>query len=87
VSLNRYAKRRDANEKQIVDALQAVGASVVRLDKPLDLLVGINGRCYIIEVKTEKGRLTKDQKKFIALWRGQYAIVTNVDEAIEAILK
>ena len=40
MSLNRYATKRDLNERPIVDALRAVGATVVQLDKPVDLLVG-----------------------------------------------
>lgn len=48
-----YARRRDANEPAIVKALQAVGATVVKLTgsgQP-DLLVGWRGKTYLLEVK------------------------------------
>jgi Holliday junction resolvase len=86
MSLNRYAKRRDENEQEIVDALEAIGCSVVRLDKPVDLLVGHQARNYLLEVKGEKGRLTKGQQEFMKMWRGQVRVVTTAEEAIEVIL-
>jgi hypothetical protein len=48
-----YGKRRDANEKEIVLALEKVGAAVQRLDGDglPDLLCGFRGQLYLIEVK------------------------------------
>ncbi len=86
MSLNRYAKRRDSNEQEIVDALEAIGCSVVRLDKPVDLLVGHSARCYLLEIKGENGRLTQGQKDFMKTWQGQVRVVTTPEEAIEVIL-
>ena len=48
--MRRYAARRDANEGEIVRALEKVGASVLRLHD-IDLLVGFRGRNYLLEVK------------------------------------
>lgn len=47
------AKRRDANEREIVAALESAGASVQRLDAAgvPDLLVGFRGETFLIEVK------------------------------------
>ena len=51
--MSRFARARDANEPEIVDALRAAGASVSRLDGPglPDLLVGYQGETFLVEVK------------------------------------
>lgn len=67
MSRHRYDARTDANERQIVDALQAAGYVVWQIRWPVDLLVGTpSGRWLPMEVKTAKGRLTEDQERFIA---------------------
>lgn len=85
MSLKRHNPKRDSNEPEIVEALQRAGASVVRLDTPGDLLVGIDGVTYLIEVKTLKGKPTPDQVTFAASWQGQYAIVRDSTEALKVI--
>ena len=85
MSTLRYAKQRDANEKEIVDALESIGCTVFRLDTPVDLLVGYRARNYLIEVKAPKGRLTKTQQDFIPAWKGQVRVLETVDEAIELV--
>ena len=84
MSLNRYAKKRDANELEIVQALEVLGFSVERLDTPVDLLVGKFGVTLLVEVKTKTGKLTKAQKKFINRdWQGGAVIVAqNVDDIL-----
>lgn len=58
-------ERRDKNEAEIVDALRAVGATVDQLpgDGRPDLLVGRNGRTYLLEVKMPDAntRMRKDE--------------------------
>ena len=81
-----YAKRRDANEPEIAEALRAHGASVMFLDK-FDLLVGYRGNDFKVEVKTPKGPLTESQKEMIETWKGSPLYVArSVDEAL-AIMK
>ena len=80
-----YNAKRDANEPEIIAALEAIGCEVFRLDKPLDLLVGYRGKNWLIEVKTKKGRLTKDQKDFLPKWRGQLAVVSTPEQAISVV--
>lgn len=84
MSLNRYAKRRDPNEPAIVKALEAVGASVKRLDE-VDLLIGWRGHNFLLEVKGPKGALKPSQEEMIRSWRGQYGIVRTADEALRTI--
>lgn len=86
-----FAKRRDNNEAGIVDELRAAGCTVIRLDKPADLLVGYNGRNYLFEVKNpdaERGKrqaleLTEDEAEFHQSWTGQVGIITTSEEAMQ----
>jgi len=93
MGLHSHANQRDGNETIIVNALQGIGASVYRLDKPCDLLVGFRGRNYLLEIKlpvgprggTSHSRLNDLQEEFAATWRGQFEVVRSVEDAIEAI--
>lgn len=96
MSLNRYAKKRDASEPEIVTALQQCGFSVVRIDTPADLLVGFRGRCWVIECKSGSKGYAKDlnanQKAFDASWRGPKLVILRsaqeaIDWAVEAASK
>ena len=62
MSLARFAKKRDSAEPAIVQALEAAGCKVWKLDRPFDLLCGIRGRFVVLEVKST-ARLRKDQQK------------------------
>ena len=90
----RRAARTDANQAAIVDALRVVGCTV----QPLhavgqgvpDLLVGYHGKNLLIEVKDgnkppSKQRKTSEQVIWHDAWRGQVAVVCNVQEALEAV--
>jgi len=79
-----FAKRRDANEAEIVEALLEAGATFERLDW-CDLLVGYLGMNYLLEVKTSKGKLTKKQSKDFPLWNGRITVVRTTKQALEAI--
>ena len=99
----RYPRKRDDNEKDIVQALRDVGATVSHLDDSgvPDLLVGYQGKTYLLEVKlpTKKdgtghsnkskggeGELTESQVKWWKVWSGTpAAIVHSADEALKAI--
>ena len=91
--LSRFNNARDANEPSIVSGLRRIGATVEKLDKPVDLLVGFRGVNYLLEVKGELGpkggstgrNLTPDQETFFATWRGQRCVVRNISDALQAI--
>lgn len=78
------ARKRDANENGIVEALEAVGAKVLRVSgKGLpDLFVCYRGKWKALEVKSATGRLTDAQA-----WHEDYSvwIVQSADEALKAI--
>ena len=63
------AAKRDGTESDIVDALMKVGAHVIRLDQPFDLLVAYKGKLTLIEVKDSeyKARPLLDQQPSMAL--------------------
>jgi hypothetical protein len=79
MSLNRYAKKRDAAEPEVVSTLIQCGFSVERIDRPVDLLVGLRSRCWLIEVKSsDKGygkRLNANQQAFADTWRGPDVVI------------
>ena len=90
----RRAARVVANQSDIVEALRVVGCTV----QPLhavgqgvpDLLVGFRGQNLLIEVKDgskppSRRRKTEDQVIWHDAWRGQVAVVRNVQEALEAV--
>jgi len=88
------AARIDANQREIVRALRKVGASVQHLHAVgqgcPDLLVGFRNVNYLMEIKDGKKspsrrRLTDAEVQWRFLWRGQYALVESVDDALKAI--
>ena len=85
MALRAYGNKRDDNEAELVKVFERLGCSVYPLDKPADLLIGIQGRTFLVEVKAEKGRQTKDQVEFQMSWRGQYDIVRNEDDVIQFV--
>ena len=85
----RQSAKRDGNEAEIVDALEACGASVQRIDAAgvPDLLVGYRNQNLLMEVKTkeERNRLTSRQKEWLSRWNGQWEIVSTTGEAIKVL--
>lgn len=81
----RRAARTDANQGEIQRALEAIGARVLYIKEPVDLLVGFRKRNVLLEVKTDAGRMTKAQEAFFATWNGEAHIVHDVQSALEAV--
>jgi hypothetical protein len=89
------AKKTDANQIEIIQALRDAGYTVeplhmVGVGVP-DILVGgvdrVAGepRTWLMEIKTDKGKLTKHQIAWRQTWRGQYAVVRTVGEAMAVV--
>jgi hypothetical protein len=80
--------KRDANEPEIIKALEAVGATVdqnpIGKGRP-DLDVGFRGENYKQEVKMPGCDLNKAQVYWHNHWEGQVDIVRTPQEALEAI--
>ena len=84
--------KRDAAEAEIVEALRAAGASVIRMDTPVDLLIGYRSVTHIAEVKTPGtayGRQLKpSQRQFAETWRGSPVIILRtVDDALQLLTR
>lgn len=80
------ARKRDANEPEIIEILEYVSASVCPLDKPLDLLVGYAGETELLEVKNGAQppswqRTTKGQQEFYDTWKGRPAKIVNSQQS------
>ena len=85
-----YAKKIDNLQREVVNALRKIGASVTILSgvgKGVpDLLVGFRGVNFLIEVKSRKtAKLTPDQVEFFHTWMGQVAVIYSVEEAIALV--
>lgn len=86
----RRAAKVDTNQGDIVRALRRAGASVQSLASVgkgvPDLLVGIRGEVYLLEVKQPKGELTPDQRLWHCAWRGRpVTVVYTPVDALETI--
>lgn len=81
MSLARFAKRRDANQRQIVEALEQVGAEVWITDRPADLLVWHRKSWHVLETKIPKGRYTPLQsaERAAGLCEGIVTVRTPID--------
>ncbi len=84
----RLDARRDANEPEIVKALEAKDYLVHRIGNPGDLLVWNhdNRTWVVLEVKTPEGRLTPRQKTYREKHPDvDIPIVETKEEAIRAV--
>ena len=87
--MSRFARKIDANQPEIVEALEDAYCEVLSL-APLgngcaDLLVRRCGHkeLHLLEVKGPKGELTPDQREFHAVW--PVTIVRTPEEALRAV--
>lgn len=90
----RKIARVDANQREIVQALRSVGASVKSLagvgnDFP-DIVVGFRNLNFLFEIKDgskapSMRKLRPGQRLFQATWQGQIAVIKSVDEALYVI--
>ena len=90
MSRNRYAKQRDANEAEIVDALRDIpGCEVYLMDVPCDIVCGYRKHNIFLEVKPV-GRENRTDQKHQAEWRkdwpGQVQVVTTPEQAVNCVL-
>lgn len=95
MSKNRYGKRIDANQPEIVEQLLELPCVTVELDRD-DIYVGYKGVNYWIEIKDPKRTLRQDgrirpdtfkesQIDLLRDWTGQYAIAWTFEEVLDII--
>jgi len=81
----------DANQAQLTEELRKLpGVSAIVLNADIDLIVGYQGRNFLLEVKNPElkwnaNRRTERQKQLRATWTGQYAVVKSLDEVLAVI--
>lgn len=83
----KYKYKRDGNEAEIVKAMEAIGATVNKIngrDIP-DLLVSYRGKWFVMEVKTKIGKLREGQERFQQVNCAPVYVVRTSDEAIEVL--
>lgn len=82
-------KKVDNNQKEIVRALRNVGAGVQSLASVgkgcPDLLVLYRGKWFVMEVKTEFGKLRPAQIRWIKTFRDEVVIPRNAEDALRVI--
>jgi len=89
--------RIDDTQREIVNALRQIGASVQSLADVgqgcPDLLVGYRGRNILLELKGKASLkknppngLTEAQRKWHVLWEGMCFIASDAEEAIELVV-
>jgi len=87
----RRAAKVDDNQKDIVRALRAMGASVCSLSAVgqgcPDLLVGYRHKNYLFEVKNKGGldKTTPAQDRWLEGWNGQWHLIYDAEEAISVM--
>jgi hypothetical protein len=86
--------RKDTNQDEIVQAARDLGATVLLTHQlgggAPDIIIGWRGLNYLVEIKDgakppSRRRLTKDEKEFHQLWRGQICVIKSVDELLELL--
>lgn len=76
-----HAKRRDKNEREIIDALKKVGAEVLQIDV-VDLIVYYRGTLFLMEVKRTGKDLNEGQRELAKKW--PIHVVRSIDDAFLA---
>ena len=91
--MRRYA-RVDENQRDIVAALRAAGASVLHMHElgrgAPDIAAGFRGENHFLEIKDgskppSARRLTPKEQEWHDAWQGQVAVVNTPEEALAAI--
>lgn len=83
-----YAKKSDANQKEIVEFFRKNGLSVfvtskVGLGYP-DLNVSFNNRTYLVEIKNTT-KLNLLQEQFLLTWQDKVYIIKSIEDAKEFV--
>jgi hypothetical protein len=82
----RKAAKIDSNQPEIVEALRAMGCTVQSTasigDGFPDLIVAIEGECFVLEVKVPGEQLNPRQRRWHNEWVGRAYVVWTIDQAL-----
>ena len=93
MSKHRRAAKIDKNQPEIVKALRKIAGVTVQVSMD-DILVGYRSTNYWFEIKepetvsnvtgeVQPSKIKPSQHKLIAEWKGQYSIVSSIEEILE----
>lgn len=89
MSKRHFAKQHntDANQADIIEALEEEGCTVYEMEKPVDLLIEYDRIWILIEVKNPLGKntLSDYQTKFFENTRAPAYVVRSGQEAVAAV--
>lgn len=81
-----YARRVDASQAEIVEAVRKIGAEVTYLyrvgEGVADLLISWRQKWFVLECKIKGGELRDDQRKWIGKQRAPVIVAENGLEAV-----
>jgi len=77
--------QKDGNEDRLRALMEAHGVTVVKIGRPIDLLVAFKGATGVVEVKTPAGKLEASQKSFLQAWPGLSAVLRTESETLAFI--
>lgn len=88
--MSRYARRKDNNQNEIVEAIRWNGYTVLDLSGAgngiPDLLISNKSHMWLVEIKSKYGKLTPVQQKFHCDWEGKPILtVYSFEEILEQI--
>ena len=84
-------RRVDNNHQEIVRAAEGIGHQVIDLSKAgrgvpdLAIIRPSDQRCWLVEVKGPRGKLTPDEEAYALRSRTPIAIVRTVDELLKLL--
>jgi hypothetical protein len=84
----KYKHRKDDNTFEIINYLNTIPGvswkSVSQVDHFVDLIVGWMGKNYLFELKSAKGKLSKEQKDFHSMWSGHIHVIRTIEDVNKA---
>ncbi len=84
--MTKYAKKVDNNQSEIVKTFKQLGYAVLDLSAVglgiPDLLISKAKVNYLVEIKSDKGKLTEPQEKFIKSWNADVFVIRSVDDVL-----
>jgi len=85
-----YAKKKDTNQSELETALRDKGFSVQSLHElgkgVPDLLLGLQGLNFLVEVKHDNAQLTEAEIEWHKEWKGQVRTAQTLLEVLLALL-
>ncbi len=90
--MSKFARRVDANQSEIVQALERMGVATVDLSQAAqfraglpDLLCSLHGYTFLAECKTDLGELSPEQLHFMEEWKGPVYVLRTTDDVVARV--